>query len=213
MDEETLRRATVPFFTTKEPGKGTGLGLSMIHGIAEQSGGKFILHSTKDKGTTAELWLPIAKPGARVSEGIPPDPEISQDRALAILAVDDDSLVLTNTVAMLEDMGHRVVAAASAREALAIFGEEHGAFDLLITDHVMPHMSGVRLAAEIRREVPDIPIILATGYAELEPGVAADIPRLSKPFSQTELAAIVNKVSANRALTGRVIPFRPGNGH
>src|SRR6476469_7795046 len=109
MDQETLLKATEPFFTTKGVGKGTGLGLSMVHGFAEQSGGAFVLHSQKGRGTTAEIWLPGAK------NSIEPDTlrlrhaqsgPVQPQRSLTILAVDDDALVLMNTVAMLEDLGH-----------------------------------------------------------------------------------------------------------
>jgi Histidine kinase-, DNA gyrase B-, and HSP90-like ATPase len=103
MECETLHRAVDPFFTTKGVGKGTGLGLSMVHGFAEQSGGRFILHSRKGSGTTAEIWLPVAKTSARPA----PAPMATKAfRPLTILVVDDDSLVLMNTVAMLEDLGH-----------------------------------------------------------------------------------------------------------
>src|SRR6202035_5746638 len=108
MDEATLRRAMEPFFTTKGAGKGTGLGLSMVHGVAEQSGGWFTLRSRQGEGTTAELWLPAAEKQAAVvgrSEREGNDARV--DRVpLVVLAVDDDGLVLTNTIAMLDDLGH-----------------------------------------------------------------------------------------------------------
>ncbi|MGB8067085.1 MAG: PAS domain S-box protein, partial [Pseudolabrys sp.] len=103
MDEETLGRATEPFFTTKGVGKGTGLGLSMVHGFAEQSGGRLILRSQKDRGTTAELWLPVAKASAQPVTPAQAAPAKTV-RPLTILAVDDDALVLMNTVSMLEDL-------------------------------------------------------------------------------------------------------------
>ena len=102
MDEETLRRAAEPFFTTKGVGKGTGLGLSMVHGFAEQSGGRLILHSQKAKGTTAELWLPVGKASRQPVAPAQTVPS-KLTRPLTVLAVDDDALVLMNTVAMLED--------------------------------------------------------------------------------------------------------------
>src|SRR5262245_66506281 len=100
MDEETLRRAVEPFFTTKGVGKGTGLGRSMVHGFAEQSGGRLILRSQKDRGTTAELWLPVAKASQQpvaVVQAVP----AKLLRPITVLAVDDDALVLMNTVGML----------------------------------------------------------------------------------------------------------------
>jgi signal transduction histidine kinase/PAS domain-containing protein len=193
MDETTLKRATEPFFTTKEVGKGTGLGLSMVHGLAEQSGGRLVLKSRPGVGTSAEIWLPAkAQPApSAVTADAQVDPAAVPGRPLTILAVDDDALVLMNTVAMLEDLGHAVEPAYSAREALDLFGQRD--FDLVITDHAMPHMTGAQLAAEIRVRRPAIPIILATGYAELPPGTDAGLPKLNKPFMQADLAAAVTR--------------------
>lgn len=213
MDEETLRRATEPFFTTKGPGKGTGLGLAMIHGIAGQCGGTFQLKSRKGEGTTAELWLPVAKRNSAVSTRIHAEQETVHTRSLSILVVDDDNLVLTNTVAMLEDLGHRVTAVSSAADALAAIHEECISFDLVLADHMMPHMSGLRLIEEIRKVAPNMSAVLATGYTELEPVLAAGIPRLAKPFSQAELSACVGNVALQRPGTSRVIPLCTGNSH
>ena len=149
MDDTTLRRATEPFFTTKGPGKGTGLGLSMVHGLAEQFGGRFSLQSRKDEGTVAELWLPVAEGRA---QPVPPrrrDDEVESSLPLVILAVDDDPLVLTNTAAMLEDLGHACYAASSAQEALEILKSDDR-IDLVITDQAMPRMTGLQLASAIR---------------------------------------------------------------
>jgi len=149
MDEETLKHAVEPFFTTKEPGKGTGLGLSMIHGIAQQSGGRLVLKSRKGEGTTAEIWIPIAGSDVRAAtQEAAPEPGVTD--SLVILAVDDDTLILTNTVAMLEDLGHRPLAASSAVVALGLL-KERADVDLIITDHVMPQMTGLQLAQEVRR--------------------------------------------------------------
>jgi len=194
MDEATLRRATEPFFTTKGVGKGTGLGLSMVHGLAEQSGGALVLKSTPGVGTTAEVWLPAGRASdvaesqdSRVASGLPAPMEMSA--SLRVLAVDDDPLVLMNTVDMLEDLGHVVVAAMSARQAL-----EHvktSTFDLVISDHAMPHMTGAQLIKELRTLRPTLPTVLATGYAELPEGTSIDVLRLRKPYSQAELADAV----------------------
>jgi len=156
MDERTLRRATEPFFTTKGVGKGTGLGLSMVHGLADQSGGTLILKSKPGVGTTAELWLPAADPAS--IEALPaaaPMPEPVNDQfigPLSVLVVDDDPLVLSNTGAMLEDLGHSVTTAASADAALGELRTRR--FDLLLTDHAMPRMTGAQLIREIgKRQV------------------------------------------------------------
>lgn len=196
MDEHTLKRATEPFFTTKGVGQGTGLGLSMVHGLAAQCGGTLRLHSSPGIGTTAEMWLPMTtEPDTSLNNS----PENSTQGAvhtadLEILAVDDDELVLANTVEMLKDMGHRVCSARSAREALDWL--ERQRFDLMITDHAMPHMTGAQLVAGVRERCPAMPVILVSGYAEVVPGQTVDVPRLAKPFSHAQLMETVNEVAA-----------------
>ncbi|VVO73839.1 PAS domain-containing sensor histidine kinase [Pseudomonas fluorescens] len=189
MDDATLASAMDPFFTTKGLGKGTGLGLSMVHGFIEQLGGRFVLKSKKDHGTTAELWLPVASSNAPRNAVIdePVTPEVPR---LSVLVVDDDSLVLTSTCLLLEDLGHRVIAATSGVQALEML-EGDQAIDLVITDMAMPQMSGAQLADAIRRLKPDMPIILATGYAERLENFEAGLPRLSKPFTQLNLVEII----------------------
>ncbi|WP_166219562.1 hybrid sensor histidine kinase/response regulator [Pseudomonas atagonensis] len=189
MDAETMASARDPFFTTKGLGKGTGLGLSMVHGFVEQLGGRFILKSEKGHGTTAELWLPVAIEGAAVKPAYPCAESITVPR-LSVLVVDDDSLVLTSTSLLLEDLGHRVVSATSGAEALKLF-DQGEVIDLMITDMAMPHMSGAQLAQAVRLLKPDLPIILATGYAERLEGFAAQLPRLAKPFTQMNLVEII----------------------
>ncbi len=211
MDETTLRRATEPFFTTKGPGKGTGLGLSMVHGLAEQFGGRFSLQSKKGEGTVAELWLPVAEAGVKFTAAPEPGAQpADHPRPLLILAVDDDPLVLTNTVAMLEDLGHTCHAASSAQEALEIFAAD-AKIDLVITDQVMPKMTGLQLAGLIRRERPDFPVILATGYAEIDEDTVVKVPKLSKPFTQAELSGQINRMGLRSRHGGQIIKFR-GNG-
>jgi len=135
MDEDTLARAAEPFFTTKGVGKGTGLGLSMVHGFAEQSGGRLVLRSRSDEGTTAEIWLPIASDEALGSTEADPVPTTQTMRThqpgLSVLVVDDDHLVLMNTAAMLEDLGHEVVEATSGEQALRALRRARR-FDLVI---------------------------------------------------------------------------------
>jgi CheY-like chemotaxis protein/two-component sensor histidine kinase len=195
MDEETLGRAADPFFTTKGIGKGTGLGLSMVHGMSEQSGGRLVLKSRKGEGTTAEIWLPVATQRAEAAQPAPTATERfdASTRSLVVLAVDDDPLVLMNTTAMLEDLGHTVHEAASGKEALDVFRCETE-IDVVITDQAMPHMTGAQLADAIKAEGRDLPIILATGFAELPEIAGADLPKLDKPFSQDELAQAIAAV-------------------
>jgi len=191
MDARTLARAAEPFYTTKGIGKGTGLGLSMVHGLAEQSGGRLQIRSRPGEGTVVELWLPEARIDERpqiLCDDAAADEDV-RGRPLVVLAVDDDSLVLINTVAMLEDLGHRVFPATSAREALGILRNED--VDLLITDYAMPQMTGAQLADAIKADHPDLPVVMASGYADLPPGTETQLPRLAKPFFQRDLATAI----------------------
>ncbi len=188
MDEEPLARAVAPFFTTKGVGKGTGLGLPMVHGMAAQTGGLFELKSCKGQGTEAVLWLPVAEglAGAVLAEK---PSENAGPRSLTVLAVDDDVLVRFNTIAMLEDLGHIAIEAQSGHEALEILRARK--IDLVVTDQAMPQMTGVQLAEIIQAEWPGMPVILATGYAELPGGAGKSLPKLNKPFDEAALASVI----------------------
>ena len=194
MDANTLAKASEPFFTTKGVGKGTGLGLSMVHGLAAQSGGALRIASEVGKGTTVDIWLPQAlSPAFAVAE---PDAASPGPMALppcVVLLVDDDPLVRTGTVAMLEDLGHVVREASSAAEGLRSL-ETIPLPDLVITDHAMPGMTGLALAKELSVRYRELPVIIATGYAELPEGEeAVGFLRLSKPFRQSELSAVMSE--------------------
>ena len=195
MDAETLAKAVEPFFSTKGVGKGTGLGLSMVFGLAEQSGGVLRLESVLSRGTTAALWLPIATKAALPSGDLP-NVVAQASRRARILFVDDDLLIAGSTVALLEDLGHEVIEAHSAREALQLL-EAGLDTDLLITDHAMPGMTGSELAFEVRRQRPRLPVLLATGFAELGGDKMVDIPRLGKPYTQAQLAAEIARLLPN----------------
>ncbi len=199
MDADTLSHATEPFFTTKGIGKGTGLGLSMVHGLAEQSGGRMTIASRPGEGTVVELWLPKAEEEAerQVFAGQLRAAAVADVEPMVILTVDDDNLVLMNTIAMLEDLGHTAFAASSARDALATLRREE--VDLVITDYAMPQTTGVQLAEAIRARVqPAPPMILATGFADLPAVAASDLPQLAKPFTQEDLAEAIRLVSEER---------------
>ena len=195
MDEETLARAAEPFFTTKGVGKGTGLGLSMVQGMTEQLGGKFVLASRKGQGTTAEMWLRVAGENmpsfARPVSGA----GLKHGRKLTILAVDDDHLVLFNTAEMLRDLGHTVLEASSGQAALNVLSE--GKVDLLITDQVMPKMTGAQLVEAASRARPPVPAILATGFAEAPANLDSRVGRLKKPFTQDELHRAIERMSCS----------------
>jgi CheY-like chemotaxis protein len=176
----------------------------MVQGLAEQSGGLLTLKSQTGEGTTAEIWLPVAPKQAAIG-GAALQGDEPANKPLTILAVDDDILVLTNVSLMLEDLGHRVFEASSGRQALEILRREPS-IDMVITDQAMPRMTGIQLIAEIKTEWPDLPIILATGYAEL-PAEADTLPRLAKPFLQYDLQQAVANATATH-VAGRVVKFR-----
>ena len=202
MDEETVSRAIEPFFTTKGIGKGTGLGLSMVQGMAEQCGGRFVISSEPGKGTTAEIWLQVAEEEQQAEEQQPSAPanDVTPKPAppsLRVLAVDDDAIVLLNTVTMLEDLGHAVTERYSGAEALAALeGEE---FDLLLSDYAMPGMNGGELVRRAREIQPSINAAIVSGYADLPEGTALDVPRLAKPFTEDDLAQLIARLTAQRA--------------
>ncbi|MDP9007471.1 MAG: response regulator [Pseudomonadota bacterium] len=194
MDATTLAKATEPFFTTKGPGKGTGLGLSMVHGLAAQSGGLLRIHSEPNAGTVVELWLPRANsiPAAVIRALESTTQSSPETTPCKVLIVDDDALVMTGTAAMISDLGHTPVEATSAAEALAMLGSGLKV-DVVLTDHAMPVMTGLQLAGCIQEKFPGLPIILATGYAELPVDPASlGIARLAKPCTQHEIAAAIH---------------------
>ena len=191
MDPGTLARATEPFFTTKGVGKGTGLGLPMVQGMAEQVGGRLVIESEAGTGTTASVLLPAARRQSRKRPE--PTPPVPMTRKLRILAVDDDPIVLLNTVTILTDMGHQVLQANSGAAALEILGKEP--VDLVLSDYAMPQMNGVELVTRAQAVQPDAKAIIVSGYADLPQGVAFEVPRLSKPFTDLELAARLTDVA------------------
>lgn len=191
MDAATLARAVEPFFSTKGAGKGTGLGLSMVHGLAEQSGGAFRLHSTLGEGTRADLWLPVAET-APAPLALPAPIEAAAAPA-TILLVDDDALIASSTAALLEDLGHRVTEAHSGHEALVLL-QDGLAPDIVVTDYAMPGMTGVDLAVALRKQHPKLPILLATGYAELQGTQPIELPRIAKPYTQQQLSAEITRL-------------------
>ncbi|MFZ0207283.1 MAG: PAS domain S-box protein [Roseiarcus sp.] len=206
MEEETLRRASEPFFTTKGPGEGTGLGLSMIHGFVTQSGGQLLLKSSKGKGTTAELWFPMESREAKGASEQDTEPTANAMSFRTVLVVDDDALVLMNTVMMLEDLGHTVLEANSGQKALDILRGEKKV-DLLVTYQAMPRMTGAQLIKIVKAEWPDLPAIVCSGYAELPPGIDLDVIRLSKPFRQEDLVRAITNAVGRQSQTSRVLKF------
>jgi signal transduction histidine kinase/CheY-like chemotaxis protein len=189
MDKATLARAAEPFFSTKGLGKGTGLGLSMVHGLTAQSGGHLCLASKVGIGTSVEIWLPATQQAAEAASEPPGAGSPAQCRA-RILLVDDEEVVRSATASMLRDIGHNVTEARSASEALTLL-RDAGAFDILVTDYLMPGMNGAGLIVQAQAMGADMPALLITGYAAAGEDVPAGVARLAKPFRQSELAAKV----------------------
>jgi PAS domain S-box-containing protein len=199
MDATTLARATEPFFTTKGVGKGTGLGLSMVHGIAQQSGGALQLESNQTGGTTVSIYLPVVPPGAVALPAAAPAASPGRvTRAVAenqgplpvILVVDDDPLVLSTAVEMLNYAGYDARGAASAKEALRRLEMIDELF-AVVTDHAMPGMTGSELASELATIRPGLRVVLASGYAELPVAAAGIAVQLQKPFGRDALLAAI----------------------
>jgi signal transduction histidine kinase/ActR/RegA family two-component response regulator len=195
MDAETRRRLFEPFYTTKEPGKGTGLGLSTVYGIVKQSGGHIGVSSEPGRGATFKIYLPVASesadvPVAVMSDDVPRGTE-------TILLVEDERDVRVLVRQVLQERGYRVVEAPGAREALQV-ATDGTPIDLLLTDIIMPQMTGRVLADLLTARRPTLPVLFISGYADdavIEPGVLqAGRAYLQKPFTPAQLARVVRRV-------------------
>ena len=209
MTPEVKERAFEPFFTTKSVGKGTGLGLSQIFGFAHQSGGEVGIESAVGKGTTVSIYLP--RTDAEAASNVRTHPAMkarTEDEMTVpgarILLVEDDPRVRTATVGALEDLGYEPVACASGAEALALF--ESMEFDLVISDVIMPEMTGPELIRELKSRRHDIAVLFVTGYVgegEGEDLVGYDL--LRKPFTVSTLSSAVATAIGRRPTESRPI--------
>jgi len=196
MDRETLAHAFEPFFTTKAIGKGTGLGLATVYGIVVQGGGLIEADSEPGRGTIFRIYFPSIREDALVDPG--KEASTIRSGAGSILVVEDDKLVRNMTVAMLESVGYKVREAATARDALKYCENNGDAIDLLITDVVMPELSGAELRDRIQAFRPGLKVLFISGYASdvvahhgiLEEGVNF----IRKPFSMNDLAKAVQNI-------------------
>lgn len=184
MDEAILKRAVDPFFSTKGVGGGTGLGLSMAHGLAAQRGGPLRLHSAVGLGTRVEFWLRQAEGSLELAE--PQSATAPLERSGVVLLVDDEELVRVSTAEMLAAMGFEVVQAATAEAALNLINGGL-TFDHLVTDHLMPGMTGTELADVTLEQRTGVGVLIVSGYADLQ-DIREDLPRLTKPFTFDELS-------------------------
>ena len=193
MDETTCARAVEPFFSTKGIGKGTGLGLSMVDGLASQMGGAFRLTSEIGRGTCATLWLP-AWSGEQEDVKVSPEIEVAPRATGIVLVVDDHDLVRTSTAELLRELGFEAIEARSGEDAAQMI---HGGLhvDLVVTDHLMPGMSGVDLARFIEAHRPGTPTLLVSGYSD-PAGIPSDIPCLTKPFRKAQLEEQIARLAA-----------------
>ncbi|MCS7316252.1 MAG: PAS domain S-box protein [Bryobacteraceae bacterium] len=199
MDAETLSHLFEPFFTTKGPGKGTGLGLSIVYGIVKQSGGEITVESELGSGTVFTIYLPHARaelvPAAPEGEAVP---AALQAGGETILLVEDEPGVRKLVRQMLVEEGYQVLEAGNGPETLALVNRYPGRIDLLLTDVVMPQMSGRELAERLRNLRPDLKVMFMTGYTEdsvVRQGIStADVVCLQKPFLPDTLARKVREV-------------------
>jgi len=188
-----------PFFTTKPIGKGTGLGLSQVYGIAQQSGGTVLIESTEGVGTSVELWLPVAAAPAVHANDDAPSPVGAKAARERVLVVEDDPGVRRFIVECLEMLGYAVAEASHGQEGLDRLDAEPPA--LLIVDFAMPGMNGAEVALAVRARAPGLPIILATGYADMDAVDKVIDPScvLRKPFQIDDLERAVRGALAVKA--------------
>jgi PAS domain S-box-containing protein len=190
MPERVRERAFDPFFTTKEVGKGTGLGLSQIHGFAAQAGGFAEIESEEGAGTRVSLLLPISS--KEPDEHVEVSHEVPDKFEARVLLVEDNEQVQAFTHEVLEDLGCTVLLANDASQALVLL--ETNSIDVVITDVVMPGMSGIELADEIGKRWSDVPVILATGYSDELLAKRPEYPSITKPFTSVHLREALGAV-------------------
>jgi len=200
MDKETLSHAFEPFYTTKEVGKGTGLGLATVYGIARQNGGFVTADSEPGKGTTFSIHIPRLMDDVQEEEAAATAP--LEFHPATVLLVEDDDMVRRMTAAILKKIGYSVVLAESPTEALAVFEKETTPIDLMITDVVMPQMSGAELVAKINKIKPELKVLFMSGYTEnviVRQGVLKeDIHFIQKPFIMNDFARKVREAIEDR---------------
>ena len=203
MDARVKEHVFEPFFTTKPEGQGTGLGLSTVYGIVKQLNGFIWVESEVGQGTTFEVYLPIAAEEA-VSESVVPAPteQAPASRRETILLVEDEHTIRRFAKLALERHGFVIIEAATPEEALSLAASSDLPISLLLTDVVMPRISGPEMAARLRQIRPDLPVLYMSGYPSslvLQDGLIDPSMRLiSKPFTTTELIAGVHEAMGRR---------------
>lgn len=186
MDAETLKRCIEPFFTSKGVGQGTGLGLSMVHGMVGQLGGAFDISSAPGEGTTVALWLPVTDDRPEpLRQSLKPLPSAGGTAPRALL-VEDEPAVRAATTDLLLRLGYNVLEADCGEAALRLLADG-SPIDVLITDYLMPGMTGRELARKVRASQPELPVLIMTGYSRLDE-IGSDFARIEKPYLQIEFA-------------------------
>ncbi len=196
MDESVMQHLFEPFFTTKEVGKGTGLGLAMVYGIVQQSGGHILVRSAPGQGATFSIYLPRIE-GRETVPAPPPAPRSVRGRE-TVLVAEDEELLRQLTEKLLTQQGYRVLTARDGREALRIMEDRGASIDLLLTDIVMPYISGPSLAEQCREKFPRLRVLYMSGYAQDALSGATDVKPghnfIQKPFKPADLHALVREV-------------------
>lgn len=197
MTSEVLARAMEPFFTTKPAGKGTGLGLSRVYGTLKAHGGTVEVRSQAGKGTSVILRLPTSPGGSHEENPAGGSVLEGSDESLRILLVDDEGIILETIPAMLESIGHIVETASLGEEALRRLDLYPG-FDLVILDHNMPGLTGVETLIQLRRNCPELPVILSSGFMDVKTeDLLASIPLvwvLKKPYDMQEIQRTLSEI-------------------
>ena len=196
MDEATLAHIFEPFFTTKDIGRGTGLGLSLVYAIVTDSGGAIDVKSAPGQGTTITIFGPLAEVALAVADetAVPPP----RGRGERVLLVDDEAPLLAATAEVLARLGYEPVSFSDSHAALAAFEATPERFDVVVTDEVMPGLTGTGLANVVRRHRPELPIVLLSGYSGpilTQQALAAGVSELLvKPLQSREIATTLTRV-------------------
>ncbi|MCF8108059.1 MAG: response regulator, partial [Desulfohalobiaceae bacterium] len=200
IDPEALEKIFDPYFTTKGPGKGTGLGLPVVQGIVKRCNGDIRVLSHPGRGTEVQIYLPVIEP--HIEERPAEQDKPIEGGTERILLVDDEAAIVTMEQQMLERLGYTVSMRTGSLEALEAFKADPRGFDLVVTDMTMPNMTGVQLAAELKKIRPDVPVVLCTGFSyqvNAEKSRALGIEGfVMKPIIMKEIAAVIRNVLDNR---------------
>jgi CheY-like chemotaxis protein len=204
IEPQVLDRMFDPFFTTKGVGAGTGLGLSLVHGIVADIGGAIDVATAADEGTTFTIWLPVA--GSAPPPKPQPASELPHGNGEVIMVVDDEQSLVELAEEMLAQLGYEPVGFESSTAALKAFADDPHRFDLVLTDEMMPELTGTGLAREIRRLRADIPIVIMSGYVDSAVAALARSSGVSevlrKPLRRADIAEAL----------ARILPASPNTG-